>query len=140
MNDNEKWFEALRQWRIGGGVNRVVSLEDVDQLIAYVEELKKSQGSFIHGYAKGIKMNPLEDDWIALEEENKKFKAKVDQLHADYYAPSVTIDELREENNILKEKLAMSDSWTAILNMKEANEKLKAELDGYKYGHGDDGV
>ena len=67
MNDNEKWFEELRQWRIGGGVNRVVSLGDVDRHIAYCEELRERE----MGWTLTLS---------SLEEENEKLKAQQEKL------------------------------------------------------------
>ena len=35
------------------------------------------EGAFIHGYEKGIKNNPNEDEWRALEKENAELKELV---------------------------------------------------------------
>jgi cell division septum initiation protein DivIVA len=68
MNNNEKWFEALRQWRIGGGVNRGVSLEYVDRLIAYVEELREREIGWT------MTLSSLEEENAKLKEELQTFK------------------------------------------------------------------
>jgi len=39
--------------------------------------------SFIRGYEKGIKNNPLEPEWRELEAENVKLKAEVERLKGD---------------------------------------------------------
>ena len=130
MNDNEKWFEALRQWRIGGGVNRVVSLGDVDRHIAYVEELREREIGWT------MTLSSLEEENEKLKAENSALRDMVQSLLGGFRMKLEK--ELIKENEKLKKendelKLTINFAQSANWEFKEENEKLKAENENLAY-------
>ena len=122
MNDNEKWFEELRQWRIGGGVNRVVSLGDVDRHIAYCEELREREMGWT------ITLS-------SLEEENEKLKEELrEALNVKFIPSGIARNKLDAMRAILQThyqvRIEEPDAFAVdrIRELEEENAKLKEEL------------
>ena len=97
-------------------------LKDVDRLIATVDSLRKD-----------LRFAKIEEEtFIGIcqrqEEHNAKLKENIDQLHADYHVPSVTINELREENAKLQEQINLFLELIDINTPREALIQLQGEM------------
>lgn len=77
----ERLIATVDYWRRERQQTAKDSVSVIDRLQKENADLK---GGFTHGYAKGIKMNPNEDEWIALEEENAKLRKEKETSMYDY--------------------------------------------------------
>lgn len=86
ITENEKLKDA-KEWRKEVFLYGTM-LRTFDSLISACQELQdelsKCEKDFIHGYEKGIKNNPNEDEWRKLEAENNKLQEDLNEVEYAY--------------------------------------------------------
>jgi len=113
--DQVEWLIAEVE-RLSDAHNELlcVCIDQGTQIESLTKERDEYKGGFIHGYEKGIKNNPNEDEWRKLE--------------AEYLVASDLVADLKVENAELKEEVKheIEVSGRNVRLYRELEEKLAA--------------